>query len=403
MSKFIVTLCSLALTFAGTFGANQLSLKNNDDVISNSDKTAIVKSVEATDEQCDQKAGIDAKATEDNTADTTAKAETAAPAEAKKAVLGAQTTEADTAVKVVNKATNSQNCNTKNNTTTNQNCNAVNTTTTGQNCNVVNSATTNQNCNAVNNATTNQNCNAVNNATTNKNCNAANNDTTNQNCNTKNGKVVVYSNVNLSDCKNAQEIVNKLQQNGFDNINMNNIQDISSLKDILANLNESGNLETKAPEAAPTKAPEATPTKAPEATPTPSAAPTNNNTGISSYAAQVLQLINQERAKEGLSALTTNSTLQAAADKRAQEIVQSFSHTRPDGSSFSTVLKEYGITYRAAGENIAYGQKTPQEVVTAWMNSSGHRANIMNANYGKVGIGVYQKNGVIYWSQEFTN
>ncbi|NLK74862.1 MAG: hypothetical protein GX288_06175 [Clostridiales bacterium] len=115
-------------------------------------------------------------------------------------------------------------------------------------------------------------------------------------------------------------------------------------------------------------------------------------------------MVNQERAKAGLSALTSNSTLTAAANKRAEETVQLFSHTRPNGTSFSTVLGEFGIQYRTAGENIAYGQRTPQEVVTGWMNSPGHRANILNGNFGKIGIGVYQSsNGTIYWTQVFTN
>lgn len=122
------------------------------------------------------------------------------------------------------------------------------------------------------------------------------------------------------------------------------------------------------------------------------------------YANEVLKLLNQERAKAGLGALTTNATLQKAANKRAQEIVSSFSHTRPDGRSSFSVLDEYNISYRAAGENIAYGQKTPSEVMNAWMNSSGHRANILGSQFGKVGIGVYKaSNGLYYWTQEFTN
>lgn len=125
---------------------------------------------------------------------------------------------------------------------------------------------------------------------------------------------------------------------------------------------------------------------------------------ISKYAAQVLQLVNSERSSQGLSMLSTTTSLAAAANKRAEETVRLFSHTRPDGRSCFTVLEEYGISYQSAGENIAYGQKTPQEVVNAWMNSSGHRANILNAGYSHVGIGVYQAdNGTIYWSQLFTN
>ena len=123
-----------------------------------------------------------------------------------------------------------------------------------------------------------------------------------------------------------------------------------------------------------------------------------------SYAEQVVTLVNEERAKAGLSTLTVDSSLQAAADVRAREIETSFSHTRPDGTSFSTAIKAQGISYRTAGENIAYGQRSPEEVVNAWMNSEGHRANILNAGYTKIGVGYYQNSrGVNYWSQEFTN
>lgn len=123
-----------------------------------------------------------------------------------------------------------------------------------------------------------------------------------------------------------------------------------------------------------------------------------------SYISQIVTLVNAERAKNGLSALTYDSTLQSAAQVRAQEIVSSFSHTRPDGTYYSSVLKEFGVSYRRSGENIAWGQKTPEEVVTAWMNSSGHRANILNAGYNKIGVGCnISASGTIYWSQLFTN
>ena len=163
---------------------------------------------------------------------------------------------------------------------------------------------------------------------------------------------------------------------------------------------------TTAPKTTTTKtttAPKSTPTTAPKTTTT-TPVTTTNNSSTASFANQVLQLVNQERAKAGLSALSTNTTLTSAANQRAKETVTSFSHTRPNGTSFSTVLKEFSISYNAAGENIAYGQKTPQEVVTGWMNSPGHRANIMNANFGKIGIGVHKaSNGTIYWTQVFTN
>ena len=121
-----------------------------------------------------------------------------------------------------------------------------------------------------------------------------------------------------------------------------------------------------------------------------------------SYVQQVVNLVNEERAKEGLAPLTLDTKVSAAAQVRAQEIVTSFSHTRPDGTSFATALKEQNISYRRAGENIAWGQKSPEAVMNAWMNSSGHRANIMNTNFTTIGIGYYQVNGVNYWCQLFT-
>ena len=128
----------------------------------------------------------------------------------------------------------------------------------------------------------------------------------------------------------------------------------------------------------------------------------NNGTSQGDFASQVVALVNAERAKQGLSALTIDTKVQQAALVRAKESVQSFSHTRPNGSSFSTALTEAGVSYRTAGENIAYGQSTPQQVMNAWMNSSGHRANILNANYTTIGVGYTVINGTAYWAQLFT-
>lgn len=142
-------------------------------------------------------------------------------------------------------------------------------------------------------------------------------------------------------------------------------------------------------------------TSTPAAPETPdTAAPGETNL---SYAEQVVKLVNAERAKAGLAALTMQSDITSAANVRAKEIKQSFSHTRPNGSSFSSVLKEQGVSFRGAGENIAYGQKTPEQVMEGWMNSSGHRANILNANFKNIGVGYYQDaRGVNYWVQLFT-
>lgn len=130
--------------------------------------------------------------------------------------------------------------------------------------------------------------------------------------------------------------------------------------------------------------------------------PSQGGTTNNSYVQEVISLVNEERAKAGLGALAESGNLAQAANVRAQEIVNSFSHTRPDGSSFSTVLSQNGVSYRGSGENIAYGQRTAAEVMDGWMNSSGHRANILNGNYTNIGVGFYESNGVKYWVQLFT-
>lgn len=129
----------------------------------------------------------------------------------------------------------------------------------------------------------------------------------------------------------------------------------------------------------------------------------SNQGSTHAYIQQIVDLVNEERAREGLSPLTIDLKVQAAAQVRAKESEQLFSHTRPDGSSFSTALKEQGVSYRSAGENIAWGQRSPEEVMNGWMNSSGHRANIMNPDYTTIGVGYYQNaNGTNYWCQLFT-
>lgn len=123
-----------------------------------------------------------------------------------------------------------------------------------------------------------------------------------------------------------------------------------------------------------------------------------------SFVRQVVQLVNEERAKNGLAPLTVHTGAEQAAAVRAKEIQTSFSHTRPDGSGFSTALTQAGVSYTTSGENIAYGQQTPQAVMEAWMNSAGHRANILNASFRQIGVGhVRSASGVSYWTQLFIN
>ena len=117
----------------------------------------------------------------------------------------------------------------------------------------------------------------------------------------------------------------------------------------------------------------------------------------------VVRLTNAERVKAGLPALSYNSTLEKGAMIRAQEIIQSFSHTRPDGSKFYTVF-EGGYAYSAIGENLAAGFNTAASVVDGWMNSDGHRANILKEAYTQIGIGIKKDaEGRIYWVQIFAN
>lgn len=124
--------------------------------------------------------------------------------------------------------------------------------------------------------------------------------------------------------------------------------------------------------------------------------------GVQEAAEAVTSLVNAARQDAGLSELELDADLCAAAQARAQEIAQSFSHTRPDGSSCFTILEEFGISYRAAGENIAMGQRTPEEVMDGWMNSSGHRANILNGTFTSIGVGYYVDGaGAAHWVQIF--
>lgn len=119
---------------------------------------------------------------------------------------------------------------------------------------------------------------------------------------------------------------------------------------------------------------------------------------------QVIQLTNQERAKNGIKALTPNWELSRVARYKAVDMRDKnyFSHTSPTYGDPFTMMKNFGIAYRAAAENIAAGQTSPQEVVRAWMNSPGHRANILNSTYTQIGVGYTQGGSQrYYWVQMF--
>ncbi len=125
------------------------------------------------------------------------------------------------------------------------------------------------------------------------------------------------------------------------------------------------------------------------------------DTDVSDYEREVVDLVNEIRREYGLSELTLNTELSAVARAKSQDMKdnQYFSHTSPTYGSPFDMMKTFGISYRTAGENIAMGYRTPEAVVDGWMNSEGHRANILNSSYKEIGVG-YVSSGN-YWTQMF--
>lgn len=125
------------------------------------------------------------------------------------------------------------------------------------------------------------------------------------------------------------------------------------------------------------------------------------DTSVRAYEQEVIRLVNVERAKYGLKLLTEDWELSRVARYKSQDMHDRryFDHNSPTYGSPFQMMKAFGLSYRSAGENIAMGYRTPQAVVTGWMNSSGHRANILNSSYTKIGVG-YVADGN-YWTQQF--
>lgn len=121
----------------------------------------------------------------------------------------------------------------------------------------------------------------------------------------------------------------------------------------------------------------------------------------SAYEAEVIRLVNKVRVENGLRPLAANWELSRVARFKSRDMRDNhyFSHTSPTYGSPFQMMRDFSLSFRTAGENIAYGQRTPQAVVDAWMNSSGHRANILNASYTQIGVG-YVADGR-YWTQMF--
>ncbi|MFP5110760.1 CAP domain-containing protein [Bacillaceae bacterium C204] len=160
---------------------------------------------------------------------------------------------------------------------------------------------------------------------------------------------------------------------------------------------------------APAPAPRQTTPAPKQTTPTPAPAPkqpaqtqnTPTTGAVSQYVQQVINLTNAQRSKNGLPALKADAQLNGVAQKKSLDMQQKnyFSHTSPTYGSPFDMMRDFGVTYKSAGENIAQGQRTPQEVVTAWMNSEGHRKNILSANFTHIGVG-YEATGK-HWTQMF--
>lgn len=122
------------------------------------------------------------------------------------------------------------------------------------------------------------------------------------------------------------------------------------------------------------------------------------------YIVKVIEIVNQERQNAGLSPLAYDEQITYAATHRSFEMAANdfFDHIRPNGTNCFTVMKEYGISYRTAGENIAAGQRTPEKVMKDWMNSEGHRKNILTSGFTKIGVGIaVNQSGRLYWTQLF--
>lgn len=159
---------------------------------------------------------------------------------------------------------------------------------------------------------------------------------------------------------------------------------------------------TKKKSASPT--PKAAPsTRAPSSKPPAAPAPKPADPPPSSSAEEVTALVNAERAKEGCSAVRSNSKLATAASRHSADMVSRdyFSHTSPDGSDPGDRITAAGYRWSTYGENIAKGQSTPAAVMDSWMNSPGHRANILNCAFKEIGVGRVDSSGGPVWTQNF--
>jgi uncharacterized protein YkwD len=151
-----------------------------------------------------------------------------------------------------------------------------------------------------------------------------------------------------------------------------------------------------------TRTPTPRATRPRSAKPAPAQAKAPSAPASGSTAAQVIALVNQERAKQGCRAVTSNARLTQAAQGHSADMARRgfFDHTNPDGKDPGDRITATGYRWSTYGENIAKGQPTPASVMKSWMNSPGHRANILNCKFAEIGVGVV-KSGGPYWTQVF--
>ncbi|MGF7533422.1 CAP domain-containing protein [Bacillus mexicanus] len=200
-------------------------------------------------------------------------------------------------------------------------------------------------------------------------------------------KLHVNTNINTLNTANEKEIKQLLEKHAKQsNMNIQDVKKTETAKPAQKTTEKAAdkNTASKAPEAA-------------EKANTTASAPSS----VSAYEKKVVELTNAERQKQGLKPLQIDETLSKSAHAKSQDMKDKnyFDHQSPTYGSPFDMMKSFGITYKTAGENIAKGQKTPEEVVKAWMNSEGHRKNILNPNFTHIGVG-YVESGSI-WTQQF--
>ena len=252
--------------------------------------------------------------------------------------------------------------------------------------------------------------------------NAASNETVSKKvyCNESGYKEYIYVNVNGKDCftqvkpmyslikdlvnnksncfnekiHKEDTIVNKPSNKPVDSSNTNSKPEVTP---------ETPSTENK-PSTANTNKPDSNTNSKPESKPeTPSTEnkPSTPSGNFANFQKEVLDLVNVERSNRGLQPLKFNSELSNVATLKSQDMIDKnyFDHTSPTYGSPFDMMKKFGISYRAAGENIAMGQKTPQEVMNSWMNSDGHRKNILNPDFTELGVGIASNGSSLYWTQ----